>query len=69
MAMPTTHRTNDYTTFSLALTNGSTFGELLLLHCEKKIGERPGKDRGKSGKDRGIADTVHIPLLKNGTMV
>jgi len=31
MAMPTTHRTNDHTTHSLALTNGSTFGELLLL--------------------------------------
>ena len=29
-AMPTTHRTNDYTTPSLALTNGSTFGDLLL---------------------------------------
>jgi len=29
--MPTTHRTNDYTTPSLALTNGSTFGDLLLL--------------------------------------
>ena len=28
MAMPTTHRTNDHTTQSLALTNGSTFGEL-----------------------------------------
>ena len=28
MAMPTTHRTNDHTTHSLALTNGSTFGEL-----------------------------------------
>jgi len=27
--MPTSHRTNDYTTPSLALTNGSTFGELL----------------------------------------
>ena len=26
MAMPTTHRTNDHTTHSLALTNGSTFG-------------------------------------------
>ena len=26
-AMPTTHRTNDYTTPSLALTNGSTFGD------------------------------------------
>ena len=31
MAMPPTHRTNDHTTQSLALTNGSTFGELLLL--------------------------------------
>jgi len=26
-AMPTTQRTNDYTTPSLALTNGSTFGD------------------------------------------
>ena len=30
-AMPTTQRTNDYTTPSLAHTNGSTFGDLLLL--------------------------------------
>ena len=29
-AMPTTHRTYDYTTPSLALTNGSTFGVSLL---------------------------------------
>ena len=28
-AMPTTQRTNDYNTPSIALTNGSTFGDLL----------------------------------------
>ena len=39
LGMPTTHRTNDYTTPSLALTNGSTFGDFyyyysILLHIQ-----------------------------------
>jgi len=72
MAMPTTHRTNDYATPSLALTNGSTFGELLLFirHGRKftrlnvrRMSHSPGVVNQTSRTIRSFLITLLLPIF------